>query len=637
MAISELVWNALDADAQHVEVQLVRGALGSIEEVRIKDDGHGIPHNEAPNLFSSLGGSWKRNRRRSREIGRALHGKDGKGRFRAFALGSSLEWQTRWRENGITRGYSVNALRARLMRFEIGDAIESASPPGTTVIVRQPQENLGSLEGASAVQRVAQELAPYLLQYPNIEVTYDGQRITPSALDVQTRTIDLEPVEVQEGCFAQAKLLIVEWNTKTQRALYLCDEDGVALLSMPPGIHAPGFEFTAYLRSQYLRSIANEKGEELLAMDPGVALLVDAAKAAMRDHFRERSAELSRSIVEQWREDHVYPYEGEPADAVERVERQVFDVLALNVHAYLPSFEEGDVENKRLSFRLLRAALRESPEAVTKILTEVLGLPQQRQQELAELLDRTPLSAIIGATRMVAGRLDFLRGLEALVFDAKQETLERRQLHQIVADETWIFGEHFALANSDQSLTEVLRKHRQILGDDVVIDEPVTRDDGSQGYPDVVCSRRIPQTKRQDHEFLVVELKRPSVKVDADALTQIKRYAHAITTDERFDRNRTRWEFVVLSNELDDFAEKERTQPSRPQGIVQEGGSPSYRIWARTWAEVINDARARLSVYQENLELEVTRESGIRYLRETYAKYLPDSLSDEEEEQLEHE
>src|SRR5262245_3900980 len=64
-ALSELAWNGLDAEATLVTVEVDRGALG-IKSIRVRDNGHGIPPEEAESLFSHLGGSWKRNRKKSK-------------------------------------------------------------------------------------------------------------------------------------------------------------------------------------------------------------------------------------------------------------------------------------------------------------------------------------------------------------------------------------------------------------------------------------------------------------------------------------------------------------------------------------------------------------------------------------------
>ena len=69
------------------------------------------------------------------------------------------------------------------------------------------------------------------------------------------------------------------------------------------------------------------------------------------------------------------------------------------------------------------------------------------------------------------------------MFDSefKDAVRERTQLHRIVAENAWMFGEQYHLSVDDQSLTEVLKKHVAATGREVEIDEPVKRADGSRG------------------------------------------------------------------------------------------------------------------------------------------------------------
>lgn len=73
--LAELIWNAFDADAKSVSVELVSNPLGIPEGLVVKDDGTGIPYSEAPALFKSLGGSWKSASRLTRKERRELHGR----------------------------------------------------------------------------------------------------------------------------------------------------------------------------------------------------------------------------------------------------------------------------------------------------------------------------------------------------------------------------------------------------------------------------------------------------------------------------------------------------------------------------------------------------------------------------------
>ena len=58
-AVAELIWNGLDADATAVTVDFVDDGLAGINRIIVTDNGHGIPHVDAPILFRNLGGSWK--------------------------------------------------------------------------------------------------------------------------------------------------------------------------------------------------------------------------------------------------------------------------------------------------------------------------------------------------------------------------------------------------------------------------------------------------------------------------------------------------------------------------------------------------------------------------------------------------
>src|SRR5262249_52140260 len=157
---------------------------------------------------------------------------------------------------------------------------------------------------------------------------------------------------------------------------------------------------------------------------------------------------------------------------------------------------------------------------------EVLDLPCEKQEELVELLKKTSLTAIVTASKIVSNRLDFLAGLKHLVFDeeSREVLLERKQLHRILAQETWIFGEEFNLTVDDESLTTVLQKHLELMGRQPDDQAPVLREDGSVGIVDLMLSRAL-FARPGEREHLVVELKRPNVPVDDEVATQIKRYA----------------------------------------------------------------------------------------------------------------
>jgi hypothetical protein len=517
-----------------------------------------------------------------------------------------------------------------LATFEVGDVEKVKGVPGTEVRVTDLPKEFPSLRGTSAVETLSEQFALYLRQYPEVAISYDGTRIDPSAVESRVDDYELPPVKIEEGREVTAVLTVIEWRTPSKRALFLCDAAGFTLHEMQPGIQAPGFSFTAYLKSDYVRELESEGAFMLEELHPGLKRLLAPAKDQLRAHFRQRAAEAAGALVEEWKKQEIYPYRGEPQDVIEEVERKVFDVVALNVNEYLPDFDVADPKSKRLAFGLLKEAIGSNPSALQKILGDVLELPKDKQEELAELLQKTSLEAIINASKIVADRLNFLAGLELLVFDepSKSTLLERRQLHRILADHTWLFGEEFNLSVDDRSLTAVLEAHLKLLGREPSGSlAPVVREDGSQGIVDLTLSRLVPQPRATEREHLVVELKAPTVDIDNAAMNQIQSYAAAVVDDERFRDTQTKWVFWAISNRVKESVRKMARQKDRPEGLYYEDAEQRVTIWVKTWGQLIQDCKGRLQFFQDHLKYAADNESALAYLRAAHEKYLPKPLA----------
>jgi TraB/PrgY/gumN family len=141
---------------------------------------------------------------------------------------------------------------------------------------------------------------------------------------------------------SRRRLRLSNGRRQASGACIFCDGSGFPLDDTQPGIQAPGFNFTAYLTSDYVVKLLAENQLEIANLDAPTSKLLDIAKEAMRDHFRQRASERAAGLVEEWQRERVYPYQGQPETPVEEAERQVFNVVALNVNHFLPNFQESD-------------------------------------------------------------------------------------------------------------------------------------------------------------------------------------------------------------------------------------------------------------------------------------------------------
>ncbi|BCH58948.1 hypothetical protein RvVAR0630_15720 [Agrobacterium vitis] len=636
-AIAEIIWNALDADATRVDVEYDKDSIGR-RSITIKDNGTGMTPQDVERSFSKLGGSWKAHGQKSRQRGRILHGKEGKGRFKALALGRVAKWTSIYRDGDQTYRFTatISSDDIRDVRVTEPDVVSNMRT-GVEVFISELERDFRSLDHEQSIPALAEIFAIYLTDYRDAAIYVENQKVDPREYIKSQVSLDLPDIETDDLSH-KCKLNVIEWKSASERWLFLCGEEGFPLHRITPRFHSPGHQFSAYLKSSYVITLQEQGLLELAEMNPPLIKALESTAEAIKAYFRDRDIEAISSEIDQWKAQEIYPYERDPETAVEKAERKVFDIVALNVKKHLGGFQDLSKKTKAFQLRMLRQGIERGPEELQHILTEVLELPENTRKELSKLLKDAALPNIIAASRMVTDRLKFVHGLEHVLFHPEIRAVlkERSQLHRMIADNnTWIFGEEFNLTVSDQSLTAVLKKHKSLLGDEIVIDGPVKRIDGKVCIVDLMLSRSVPQNHKDELEHLVVELKRPSVKIGSDEITQIKRYAFTVADDERFQSLKTRWSFWVVSSDMDSYAKAEIKQKNKPRGMIYQSDEGHIEIWVKTWSEIIADCKARMNFVQKHLDANVDTERSFKYLQTTYARYLGDlSFVSEEESEL---
>lgn len=624
-AVAELIWNALDGDAHKINLNFIENTMGAINALELEDDGHGIQYDIAQQAFRNLGNSWKKTKLLS-PSGRQLHGRGGEGRLAAFAIGRSVTWDSRWLDNGKIHGLKISGNLDFLSEFEI-DSVETKTTEkiGTKVSIANLQDPVSSLLSEGGQQKIAEIFALYLKAYP-AQIYIKNQLLDPSKLEESSHIKEVKDFKLPSGKKANFTITVIEWKHKVDRVINLCDTNGFPLSTNSTIIQAPGFNFSVYINSSAIKDMHDDGTLEMGDLNTDLQAIVERAKSITKDYFRKRLADKAKSIVQEWKDTKVYPFKDAPSTPVEEVERQVFNVVALQINEYLPEFSASDAKSKKFSLQMLKSAIEKSPHEVQKIIQEVLALPKEKLEELSQLLEKTRLTSIINASKLVTDRLDFLAGVDSLIFnpESKKKVLERKHLHRIVAENTWLFGEEFSLTVDDEALTQVLKKHLKLLGKDRKDLAPVTDLDGKNAIVDLMLSKQIPQTKEDQLEHLVIELKRPTQKINSACLEQTEKYAFAVSEDERFKDTNTKWVFWVISNEMDTHTRKKITkQNNRPDGLAYESEDRKVQIWAKSWAQVIEDCKVRLKIFQKKLDYSASHDSGLEYLSKTHSKYLP--------------
>ena len=631
-AIKELIWNSCDADAKNIEVSFsYDGMEGNemVSDIYVKDDGHGIAFESIEEYFGKFGRSQKTYRDKS-PGGRIYHGKLGQGRYKSLTAGNFVDWFSVFRDKtGSLLSCEIKICAGSRMDISYGEAPEKtdADHTGTTVHIHGiPEERAGSITTMAEPEEMIPDLlttfAPYLLAYTDIVIKYNGVTVDP-ARQIKKQGEKTLVFEQEGKQPVEARVVAISWKQAQFAKIYICGSSGVVYDEKD---YAP-LKKTAtsvYLMGDHFEKMHRENLLAMGAADPAYAFFEDEAKRFVKEFVGEQEADDAAAEIGRIKVEGVYPYQGEPEDEVTKAERDVFDVLAVEVNRAVPQLKSAHRETKKLTYRLMREAINTNPTSIKAILTEVFNLTQQQQDDLAELLTHTHLPEIIDTAKTVSDRLVFLQVLEQMVYsDIGKPIKERTQFHKVLLKELWVFGEKYTLGTSDQSLKNLLIEHIKCLGrDELVPAIPPEAVEDLTRIPDICLFRQIcPSYEHFEH--LVIELKRPTLTLTKKEVDQIEDYAMTVAANPLFDKDTTKWKFILLGKEFDSYVENRLRNRTQGEGNLFDDGRISISVLK--WSSVIQENKFKYEFLRKKLNHQLSDDPNFAsdYLRTKHAELFP--------------
>lgn len=635
LALGELIWNALDADAKEVSIELERNVPGGpVVRLTVTDDGNGMGPQEIDSAFAAHRMSMKRDRRIS-PGGRPMHGHNGRGRFRTFAVATSSRWRT-WGED-LLGDIALTEVALRSDRPTDGEVREMGEAPpdqpsrtGTVVTLHLADTQKAAHIGDPQFnQRLEAVLASTLVSLTDAAVSFDGTALDPSAqIEHQAHPefeADLADYDKFDGSGAGTPVLhVIEWKTSVIKpTLFLCDDSGAALVEfegqrLPK---APGINWSAYLRWEGFGRTSVNEGDLQNARAAFVGV-IEPALASLARYLRDRSDELTGDLIATWVTDGTYPYLDQPETILDETEQAGFRELVAVARKVVPT----DREQRRLTLGMMQATFKESPDDAIQVIARIKGLDPSEVQEFRELLDRTPLSRVIRASKMLTDRIDFLLALDELLHGVEHRDLflERDQLHRLVEKNPWIFGNEWSLVRSEASLVSALREHLKILRpDDPEEVDPAEVDRGKRRV-DMLFAGATNEHRRTRR--LVVELKRASITLGRRERDQIESYAQSVAGHAKFQGEVVHWDFWLLGTKIGDDIRPSVRVKNEPAGRFQEvqlDNGSTYSIWVLSWSDVISNAKHSHEFFREEIAYDPDVAEALRGIRERYPDHVP--------------
>jgi hypothetical protein len=627
-AISELIWNALDADASEINIDYELTKLGGINQIIIKDNGHGLNYQKAQDVFGKLGGSEKKNNRTS-PSGRLYHGKEGKGRYKSLALGDLVQFISLFKKGEAYKEYTITLDRNHLSYSNFSDL--RTLPKGEyrtgfqVKIENINQENAFQATDINSRKELEQKFASYWINYPNFTILFNGSKLEFSSLIKYSEEQD---ILVKNGeVDYRFTIKIIEWSFDIKKQTYLCNTKGIPYQETNLGIRST-LPISIFIQSNYIEKLHRENRLALEGLDEVLNSVLRDSKKIARDYVRKRMHQYSGKFISGLKEKGLYPYKDKADTLIEESKRQVFDIVALQVNEYLPDFESQDDKSKKLTLSLIKESLENDTTSLQRILTEVIELPEDKRKDLFDILEETSLSNIIDAMTEIKNRLNLLNGIEQLIYDKElnKQIKERRHLHKIIVNETWIFGDKYTYGADDVTLKNVLKAYiKDSIGRED-FEEVINSEDNTElrTIPDVCLWQQFSMGSL-GKENLIIELKKPDKDAGFIEKSQIESYATKVSNDPRFPKVKTKWKFLLITKNIKSEIEPLLNQKNRKYSHVSEG--ENFDVYILPWGHILSEARTRHEFIRDKLNLNLQdNEQGLDYLKTKYKEYLPEEF-----------
>jgi hypothetical protein len=513
--ISELVSNAWDADAEHVQITIPAGPIDKGSEVIVRDDGSGMDATLLQNAYLIIGLNRRQfaGRDTSPRKKRSVMGRKGIGKLAAFGIANQVEVRSILHGNAICLLLDYEEMKAvpRGQAYKPRVVHEKTTatkePNGTEIRIRQLRrqrpidESLVRAELARRYTVIGHDFQIILNGKP---ITHEDRRLKKDcrkAWDVNEMPID--PIlDKKLGWGLSGWIGLLYKSSQTER--------GVDIFARGKAVELDTMFSLKTTNTQFARAyVVGEVTADFLDADnDNIATARNAVnwESAEGQALQNWGQVALKYIFEKWRE-------------IQHNEKHERLVRTGDFENWLKSRTKRE---QRVAERLINVIIADDniePESAGPLLEVIkTNVEFQAFQELVDELEQSDINVATLLTlfadwrvleareylRLADGRLEVMEKLSSYI---QEGALEVQQIQPLFEENGWLVDASWGSVTGQTTYTELLRKH---CGEPRSTDAKDRRID-ILGY-------------RVSGSVQIVELKRPEKTLSREDLDQIERY-----------------------------------------------------------------------------------------------------------------
>ncbi|WP_316752421.1 ATP-binding protein [Pedobacter gandavensis] len=400
-ALAEYIWNGFDAKADTILIDYTFNALGSIESLKVADNGYGINFSLLKDKFNPFYESEKALEQRIHLHKSTMHGKNGVGRLTFFTFAHAAEWNTTYEEKGLLKNGSIKVAVGALNNYEakllnedvkVNAAIKGKST-GTTVSFAEVQFSKEAME-SSIIPYLRAEFCWFLELHKNrgFSIVINGE-----PLAYQENIIDQEDglVFKYQESNTTFKVKFIQWKESLHKELsknYFVNHKGQEVYKDYTTLNKKADEYyhSVFIESEFFdefdfSSTDYEAQVKLYARTKSsleYKFLIKNVNELLRAKRKPFLKEFSNKLMEKYAMEGVLP-QFNVADEAQR--RDLLETLKLMYELQPKLFSGLSIDQKKAFIRLTHVLLNSKERG--QLFSVIEGIVELEAEEKEELMN----------------------------------------------------------------------------------------------------------------------------------------------------------------------------------------------------------------------------------------------------------
>lgn len=462
-----------------------------------------------------------------------------------------------------------------------------------------------------------------LVSNPKLQLLINGIHINKAEYSSIPHT-----EEVEEGVFNIDSVIWDEKPNQEKSLVYFIDSSGEIIHKELSELNLKGFYCSSYVKSDWFDGFNQE-----LEMLPGsknkdsdvFKNILALARNKLRQEYINFRNSAADNLIQQYIKEGVFPDMNGDNRVLNEFHREQLISTIKTIYEAEPAVfsKQLNKSQKRILIKLLDRIVQSNRlSELFDVLDGVVSLSEDDMGRISGLLQRTSLENITKTVEHVRDRLDIIQSFKSLIYDHTKFAYEVPHIQKCIESNLWLFGEKYHLLTSeedkfDQALRSLLKFNSK---GDHYDKQALTHPDKNKEMDLFIAQKgfKVGDDDKKYFHHVVIELKRPSIKLGDKELEQIKTYKNVIANEPQFQDENSVWDFVLIGNEISESnitaanlrSDLDTNRIHGEPGLIQKTGN--YRIIVKTWKQILNEFELRYDEISNKLslkELEIVSET----------------------------